>query len=344
MRYRTRARGKKEMNTTEGERSKKKILIAEDDAIARHALRGLLERWGYDITVVENGTDAFDALREEDAPRLAVLDWMMPGLAGPQVCAKVRELKDHAYIYAVLLSARTEKKDILEGLEAGADDYLKKPVDTEELRARLFVGERILNLQDELIAARDALRFQASHDALTGVLNHGAILNAVTRELTRAQREHTSIGLILGDIDHFKIVNDTHGHLTGDAILRGVTLRMSGLLRAYDSLGRYGGEEFLILAPNSNPAGVTQFAERLRAGIEATAFETTAGTLRITLSFGVALSNPDDVLDSRALLQAADGALYRAKDSGRNRVVLAKPDAPFAQLAPAGTAFSERKT
>ncbi|HXW16785.1 MAG TPA: diguanylate cyclase [Candidatus Acidoferrales bacterium] len=317
---------------------KKTILIAEDDPIARRVLLGLLERWGYGVTAVENGADAFAALGKEDAPRLAVLDWMMPGLEGPEVCKKLRELKDHAYIYALLLSARTEKKDILAGLEAGADDYLTKPVDTEELRARLFVGERILNLQDELIAARDALRFQAMHDALTGLLNHGAILNAVTRELIRARREHASVGVILGDIDHFKQVNDTHGHLTGDAILHGVAIRMSGLLRAYDSLGRYGGEEFLILAPNSDSTGTMQFAERLRAGVEATAFETSSGTLHVSLSFGVAVSNPDDSPDSQALLQAADAALYRAKEAGRNRVVLAKHKDLTAQLAPASSA------
>jgi two-component system, cell cycle response regulator len=318
--------------------SKKTILIAEDDPIARRVLLGLLERWGYATTVVDNGADAFEALRQGNGPRLAVLDWMMPGLEGPQVCTKLRELKDHAYIYALLLSARTEKKDILTGLEAGADDYLTKPVDTEELRARLFVGERILNLQDELILARDALRFQAMHDALTGLLNHGAILNAVTRELIRAQREHTNVGLILGDIDHFKLVNDTHGHLTGDAILHGVALRMSGLLRAYDSLGRYGGEEFLVLAPNSDSTGTMQFAERLRAGVEATAFETSGGTLRVTLSFGVAVSNPDEPPDTQAVLQAADAALYRAKEAGRNRVIMAKHEDLTAQLAPASSA------
>jgi two-component system cell cycle response regulator len=323
------------MNAMETER--KRILIAEDDAIARHALFGLLKRWGYEITAVENGADALKELSQENSPRLAVLDWMMPGLEGPEVCAKLRELKDHAYVYTLLLSARSDKEDILAGLKAGADDYLTKPVDTQEMKARLFVGERILSLQDELIAARDALKFQATHDALTGVLNHGAIMTAVTRELIRARRERATVGLIIGDIDHFKDVNDKYGHLTGDAILRGVVLRMSGLLRAYDSLGRYGGEEFVVLAPSSDATGVTQFAERIRAGIEATRFETDAGALRVTMSLGVALSNPAELPDGQALLQSADAALYRAKGAGRNRVVMATAADVLAQLAPASS-------
>jgi len=248
---------------------------------------------------------------------------MMPGLEGVEVCRKIRERGEQPYVYVLLLSARTEKQDMLAGLKAGADDYLTKPFDTQELRARIFAGERILRLQDELISARDALQFQATHDALTGLLNRGAILRDVTRELTRARREHVSAGVILVDIDHFKAVNDDYGHLTGDAILHGVAMRMSGLLRAYDSIGRYGGEEFLVLAPSSDAEGAMQFAERLRAGVESTTYETDAGSLRLTLSLGVAVSNPEDAPDSHVLLQAADAALYRAKARGRNRVAIA---------------------
>ena len=164
----------------------------------------------------------------------------------------------------------------------------------------------------------------------------------MTRELTRARREHASIGLILSDIDHFKQVNDSHGHLTGDAILRGVSLRLSGLLRAYDSLGRYGGEEFLVLAPNTDGVGAVQFAERLRAGIESTAFETAGGTLRVTLSFGVAVSKPAETLECRTLLQAADTALYRAKEAGRNRVMLATQEDFIEDLTLAGPSRSMR--
>jgi two-component system, cell cycle response regulator len=321
---------------------KMRILIAEDDKISRRVLEASLSEWGYDVTAVADGNEALALLRGENAPRLVVLDWMMPGLEGVEVCAKIRERSEQPYVYVLLLSARNEKQDMLAGLKAGADDYLTKPFDTHELRARIFAGERILRLQDELIAARDALQFQATHDALTGLLNRGAILRDVKRELTRARREHVSAGVILVDIDHFKAVNDDYGHLTGDAILHGVALRMSGLLRAYDSIGRYGGEEFLVLAPSSDAEGAMQFAERLRAGVESTTYETDAGSLRLTLSLGVAVSNPEEEPDSHALLQAADAALYRAKQRGRNRVAIATA-ADFAiEAAVSGAAQTSR--
>ncbi|MGC1688092.1 MAG: diguanylate cyclase, partial [Candidatus Acidiferrales bacterium] len=286
---------------------KMRVLIAEDDKISRRVLEASLNEWGYDVTAVSDGKEALGIVSEDNPPRLVVLDWMMPGLEGVEVCRKIRERGEQPYVYVLLLSARTEKQDLLAGLKAGADDYLTKPFDTQELRARIFAGERILRLQDELISARDALQFQATHDALTGLLNRGAILRDVKRELTRARREHVSAGV----------------HLTGDAILHGVAMRMSGLLRAYDSIGRYGGEEFLVLAPSSDADGAMQFAERLRAGVESTTYETEAGSLKLTLSLGVAVSDPEDVPDSKSLLQAADAALYRAKARGRNRVAMA---------------------
>lgn len=314
---------------------KMRILIAEDDKISRRVLEASLSEWGYDVTAVADGNEALALLRGENAPRLVVLDWMMPGLEGVEVCAKIRERSQQPYVYVLLLSARNEKQDMLAGLKAGADDYLTKPFDTQELRARIFAGERILRLQDELIGTQEALQFQATHDALTGLLNRGAILRDVMRELTRARREHISAGVILVDIDHFKAVNDEYGHLTGDAILQGVALRMSGLLRAYDSIGRYGGEEFLVLAPSSDAEGAMQFAERLRAGVESTTYETDAGSLQLTLSLGVAVSNPEDAPNTQALLKTADAALYRAKETGRNRIVLATPADLVDQLASA---------
>jgi diguanylate cyclase (GGDEF)-like protein len=317
------------------------ILVAEDDLVSRRVLEVFLARWGYRVTSVSNGDDAWRLLTEDGAPRLAILDWMMPGMEGVEVCAKLRARTDKPYVYALLLSSRNEKKDMLQGLQAGADDYLTKPFDAEELQARLFVGERILKLQDELISARDTLQFQATHDPLTGLPNRGEILNQVGKELARSRRTEKPVGLIMGDIDHFKVVNDTHGHLTGDAILRGVALRMTALLRTYDSVGRYGGEEFVILAPLSDVTGTLRVAERIRAGIEATKFDTVAGELRMTMSFGVAVREDGNMRDTNALLQAADAALYRAKEAGRNRVELALP-ADFENLALAGVSQESR--
>ncbi|HEY4740564.1 MAG TPA: diguanylate cyclase [Candidatus Acidoferrales bacterium] len=321
---------------------KMRVLIAEHDKISRRVLEASLNEWGYDVTAVSDGKEALALVSGENPPRLVVLDWMMPGLEGVEVCRKIRERGEQPYVYVLLLSARTEKQDLLAGLKAGADDYLTKPFDTQELRARIFAGERILRLQDELITTRDALQFQATHDALTGLLNRGAILRDVKRELTRARREHVSAGVILVDIDHFKVVNDDYGHLTGDAILHGVAMRMSGLLRAYDSIGRYGGEEFLVLAPSSDADGAMQFAERLRAGVESTTYETEAGSLKLTLSLGVAVSDPEDVPDSKSLLQAADAALYRAKARGRNRVAMATAADFAVEAAVTGVAHTSR--
>ncbi len=311
------------------------ILVAEDDLVSRRVLEVFLARWGYRVTSVSSGDDAWRVLTSDAAPRLAILDWMMPGMEGVEVCAKLRERKDKPYTYVMLLSSRTEKKDILQGLQAGADDYITKPFDAEELQARLFVGERILHLQDELISARDALQFQATHDPLTGIANRGEILTQVQREIARCQRTGKSIGLILADVDHFKKINDTYGHLTGDAILRGVSMRLTALLRTYDSVGRYGGEEFVILTPLSDAAGTVRVAERIRAGIEATKFDTAAGELRLTMSFGVSSRDDGHTRDTEALLQAADAALYRAKAAGRNRVELAT-SADFENLVLAG--------
>ncbi|HEY4739737.1 MAG TPA: diguanylate cyclase [Candidatus Acidoferrales bacterium] len=328
------SKGKKMIAPSSGPNSgKMRVLIAEDDKISRRVLEASLNEWGYDVTAVADGKEALELLGGENAPRLAVLDWMMPGLEGVEVCRKIRERSDQPYVYVLLLSARSEKQDMLAGLKAGADDYLTKPFDAHELRARIFAGERILRLQDELIGTQQALQFQATHDVLTGLLNRRAILRDVTRELSRARRENTLVGLILVDIDHFKAVNDRYGHLTGDAILHGVALRMSGLLRGYDSIGRYGGEEFLVLAPSSDAEGAMQFAERLRAGVESTTYETEAGSLRLTLSLGVAISNLEEARNAQALLQAADAALYRAKAAGRNRIVLATPGDLLGQLA-----------
>lgn len=302
---------------------KQKVLIAEDDPISCRVLQAFLVKWGYEVIAAPNGTEALRTLEGEDSPRLAVLDWMMPGMEGPQVCRRVRECQDRPYVYILLLTARNQKTDLLMGLEAGADDYLTKPFDSQELRARLHVGRRILNLQDNLIAAREELRFSATHDALTGIPNRAVILDAVHREHSRQLREGGSFGLILVDLDHFKSINDTRGHLCGDAVLREAASRIMTSVRDYDAVGRYGGEEFLVVVPASTSATTLRVAERIRRTIEGKPVVTDGGELSVTASLGVAVSNEDRRKDPDVLLQAADEALYRAKRSGRNRSELA---------------------
>jgi diguanylate cyclase (GGDEF)-like protein len=266
---------------------------------------------------------ALKILEADDTPRLAVLDWMMPGMEGVQICQRIRERKNRPYVYVLLLTARSEKRDLLRGLELGADDYLTKPFDSEELRARLLVGERILTLQDDLIAAREELRFRATHDLLTGISNRGTVMDALRNELSRQLREQRSFGVILVDIDHFKNVNDTYGHLCGDEVLQAVSRRLKECVRPYDTVGRYGGEEFLIIASAANTKGTLALAERIRSVLESKPVVTHAGEVRITASLGAAISTDARGGDPQTLLRLADKALYRAKELGRNRTELA---------------------
>lgn len=307
------------------ERTKQQILIAEDDAVSRRILGGLLTKWGYEVSTATNGTDALCILENENAPRLAVLDWMMPGIEGVQICHRIRERLNRPYTYILLLTARAEKKDILQGLELGADDYLTKPFDAQELRARLHVGERILDLQDALIATQENLRFQATHDALTGIFNRRVILDEVSRERSRQLREGGSFGIILADLDHFKNINDTYGHSTGDSVLKEAALRMKNCLRQYDTVGRYGGEEFLIVVPSLEAHGALGLAERIRKAMESAPVATNGHEVGITVSLGVAVSGGGEPYDPEHLVNLADEALYHAKERGRNRSELATP-------------------
>jgi diguanylate cyclase (GGDEF)-like protein len=317
---------------------KKKILIAEDDPISRRLLEVFLNRWGYDVAVAASGTEALDLLDQVDAPRLAVLDWMMPGLEGVQVCRKIRERKDRPYVYILLLSARAQKEDLLLGLESGADDYLTKPFDAPELRARLHVGQRILQLQDGLMVAGAELLFRATHDSLTGISNRGVILDSLRQEHSRQEREGGSFGIVLLDVDHFKSVNDTYGHLRGDTVLQEVVRRVTSTVRAYDTVGRYGGEEFLIVAPSSGAEGILRLSERVRLAIEATPIKTDAGEISVTVSLGLAVSSEAAPLDPELMLSTADEALYRAKADGRNRsemgILDATPSDSQVEIAP----------
>jgi two-component system cell cycle response regulator len=300
-----------------------KVLIAEDDSISRRMLEAFLVKWGYQVMVATEGEEAWRILQGNDAPPLAILDWMMPGRDGIDICRSLRQRKGRTYTYILLLTARGQKEDIVEGLEAGADDYVTKPFDPYELRARLRAGQRIVELQEQLLQAREALRDQASRDPLTGLWNHGTILAIVRKEVARASRTKIPIALAMADVDRFKAINDTYGHPAGDIVLRETARRLRGAMRTYDSLGRYGGDELLAVIPGCDPAGAASFAESFRARIDRKAVETPEGLIPVTLSLGVvSLESLQDV-DSDTLVRLADAALYRAKIAGRNRVALA---------------------
>jgi len=296
------------------------VLVAEDDPMFRTILKRWLETWGYPVTVAEDGEQAWTISQQEAQPELLILDWVMPGVDGAELCHRIRARQRAPYQYILLVTAKDNTDDVVAGLDAGADDYLTKPFERNELRARLRVGKRILTLQDGLIRAREDLRFQATHDALTGIWNRRAVFDLLQRELERATRSLSATGLLMLDLDHFKEVNDTYGHLAGDAVLREAAARVIQVVRSYDLVGRHGGEEFLVVLPGCDSNRVLQSAERVRAIIEATPIIVDRFAIRVTVSVGA--TSATSGTSQKELLGIADAALYQAKKAGRNRTVL----------------------
>ena len=248
---------------------------------------------------------------------------MMPGMDGTEVCRRVRKFKREAYSYIILLTAKTQREDIIAGLESGADDYITKPFDRQELKVRLRAGRRILELQQALIIARDQMKDRATRDPLTGLWNRTEIFGLLENEIERSKREQKDVAVVMMDLDQFKSVNDTHGHLAGDAVLRIVSERLCASVREYDSVGRYGGEEFLILAPGCDSLQVADLAERLRTALSSESMDTAEGMLDVSASFGVASMRATADEDAESIVAKADAALLRAKEAGRNRVEVA---------------------
>ncbi len=308
---------------TNKENVAQRVLIAEDDPVSRRMLQAFLQKWGFEVVAAADGLDALRILQSENSPALAILDWMMPGMDGPQVCETVRAQPSRPYVYVLLLTARSQKDDLLHGLESGADDYLTKPFNAAELRARLQVGQRILELQTGLIAAREELLFRATHDELTGLVNRRVAIEAIAREHSRHIREGASFSIIMLDLDHFKNINDTYGHLSGDAVLKEVAHRAAGCLRPYDTVGRYGGEEFVVVLPSCDRSVAAVVADRILQALSSRPIETDSSSLTLTASCGVAVSNSHHPVDPQTLLHLADEALYRAKAAGRNRAEFA---------------------
>jgi diguanylate cyclase (GGDEF)-like protein len=299
-----------------------KVLIAEDDSLLREMLQGELAVAGHHLITANNGLEAWEMLQKEHI-RMLLVDWMMPGLDGPELIRRIRSAGWPGYTYIILLTAKTGRDDIVEGLNAGADDYVTKPFRRDELLARMGVGSRILDLETRLsesLAREEAL---ASRDSLTGLPNRRALYDRARAELSRAQREKKSVGLVMMDIDNFKPINDKFGHAAGDEALRCVAEVLLKSKRDYDFTGRWGGDEFLAILPGTSILQAGLVAERIRASIETIRPVNGDGTIDIRSSMGVACASPAfHPVDLDELLQQADDALYRAKAEGRNRVCL----------------------
>lgn len=298
-----------------------KVLIAEDNTVSARILQKNIKDWGYEVVLVQDGKKAWLALQEDEI-RLAVLDWMMPEIDGIQLCRKIRE-NDHLeenqkYTYVILLTAKDEQKDLIKGFSAGADDYIRKPFNQLELKARLKTGKRIIDLQRQL-------QEQASRDSLTGVWNRKRMFRILDKEINRAQRDDLPMAIIMVDIDKFKAINDSHGHQIGDLVLKEIVTILKNNLRNYDEICRYGGDELLIILPNCDTAKTKTIAERLRMIVLKHKIRTDAVSVNISLSLGgVSSENHASDVTSEALIMISDEALLEAKNKGRNCVVIKK--------------------
>jgi diguanylate cyclase (GGDEF)-like protein len=271
-----------------------------------------LSEHGYEVVAASDSDEAWTLLQQDDSLSLAIVDRDIPGIGSMELCRRVRRWNKERYVYVLMLTARSGTPEMVESMHAGADDYIEKRCAFEELHARLRAAERILALQAQL-------RIEATHDVLTGTLNRRAILDVLEKEAARATRHSTPLGILMLDLDHFKAVNDRHGHMVGDAVLREISKRMTEPLRPYDALGRYGGEEFLIVLPQCDLAQTVEIAERIRLCVARVPLQAGSDSISATVSVGASAMDREPI-GTTDLIERADTALYAAKRSGRNRV------------------------
>ncbi len=296
-------------------------MIAEDNPILSRNLARNISNWGYKVITARNGLEAWNLILKNNI-RLAILDWMMPGIDGINLCRKIREelpKNKSEYVYTILLTGKNQQKDIIEGLSSGADDYMIKPANLLELKVRIMNGSRIIDLEDKRIQL-------ATTDSLTNLWNRRKIFEFFEEELDRRGREHIAVGVIMIDIDNFKQINDNYGHSAGDKVLSEVAFRLKNSLRRYDKIGRYGGDEMLIVLPNCDHDNVISIAERLRHIVCSKKTKTSAGNLKITISLGGVSTQYLKEISLEKLLDISDKALYQAKKKNRNCAVIVEPN------------------
>lgn len=298
-----------------------KILIAEDELISRRLLQKTLEEWGHEVLSSENGNEAWDVFQKENV-KLVIADWMMPEMDGIELCRAIRTSESSGYVYFILLTGKDKKVDIVNGLDAGADDYVTKPFERDELKVRLRAGERIINLEKELTEKNKILEELSLMDPLMGIGNRRSFYNTIEKMHDRAVRYGQGYGIIMCDVDFFKTYNDTYGHLLGDQVLKSVAKSVRLSCRTSDEIFRYGGEEIIVLLPGQDCDSTTLVAKRVREGIEKLNIEHKGSKNEIlTISCGAAAFTDSDKMGKwEEVIDRADKALYKAKENGRNQV------------------------
>jgi len=295
-----------------------KVLVADDEPVNRRLLEILLSKWGYEVSVAADGKEAWRHLQGAACPRIAILDWMMPELDGVEVCRKMREAKNRRPVYVLLLTAKQATENANGRYESVADDYLPKPYSAYELKARLRAAKRILELEDQLHEASEALQVETSRDTLTGLWNRSSILEILQREIHRGGRQNSFLTILMIDIDDLRQINHQHGHLAGDAVMREVARRIRNSIRVYDSLGRYSGGRFVIVSPDCDRSGAMSQAQRIQSIVSEETFKTFKGDFPVTISTGIAVGSSSHQADE--LISAADAALAEARKAGPNRI------------------------
>src|SRR5882762_3973269 len=292
-----------------------RLLLVEDEPVQRRALERRLRKAGFLVDTAQNGDEALDRVLQGQY-QILITDWDMPGMDGATLCRRVREANLSGYLYILLLTGHDSAADIVVGLEAGADDYIRKPANEAELLARLKAGRRIVELTRQV-------QLLSVTDSLVGTYNRRYLTDQLALEIERARRYGRPLAVLIADLDHFKRINDDHGHLTGDEVLQGFADRVRTSIRQNDWIARYGGEEFVVVLPDTNLAAAVATAEKIRLRCASAQMATTIGALVVTASFGVAALECLSVTETATvatLLHRADVALYRSKNAGRNRV------------------------
>lgn len=299
------------------------ILVVDDNPDNLDIVSTRLEFLGYEVDTVATGDDALTRFKESP-PDLVLLDVMLPGIDGYEVARRIRADESVPYVPIILVTARDSTQDKVTGLDAGADDYLTKPINFPELEARVRSMLRIKKLQDQLEASNRKLEQLSISDGLTGLFNHRHVHEVLDHEFDRSLRTHEPVSVCMFDLDHFKAVNDTHGHQAGDAVLRRLAMILRETAREVDVLGRYGGEEFIAVLPGTELHDAAVFAERVRTAVADNEFEISPDrSIRMTVSGGVASWPSRNINDARGLIEMADRSLYAAKEAGRDRIVRA---------------------